>query len=92
MQSFCAVSLVTSTLLEFASLLLLNRFGLNVLPSGPIPLVFSILYQYFRLVPEAYHFRILGVTLSDKFWVYGTALQVRLHFYQRMGFMSEIHA
>ena len=50
----------------------------NNIPAGPSAIVFSTLYQYFRLVPEAYHFRIFGVTLSDKFWVYGTALQVRL--------------
>lgn len=64
----------------------------NYVPAGPTAVVFSILYQYFRLVPEAYHFRILGVTLSDKFWVYGTAMQVRINFYQRIGFISESYA
>ena len=60
----------------------------NSVPAGPTAIISSILYQYFRLVPEAYHFRIFGITFSDKFWVYGIAFQVstaclwpvRIHF------------
>ena len=72
------MSTLISTKLEFGALLLFNRFGLNVLPSGPIPLVFSILYQFSRLVPRAYSFRVFGVTVSNKVFMYLLAFQVSL--------------
>ncbi|KAL5527445.1 hypothetical protein ACEPAG_6236 [Sanghuangporus baumii] len=75
-SGFCLTSLLTSTILEFGSLLVFNHFGLNVLPSGPITLVFSILYQFSRLIPRAYTFRILGVTLTNKIFTYILALQL----------------
>lgn len=76
MQAFCFSSTLTSTILEFGSLLIFNRFGLNVLPSGPYTLIFSILYQFSRLVPQAYSFRIFGVTVTNKVFMYILALQV----------------
>ncbi|KAL5508196.1 hypothetical protein ACEPAH_5815 [Sanghuangporus vaninii] len=75
---FCLTSLLTSTILEFGSLLVFNHFGLNVLPSGPLTLVFSILYQFSRLIPRAYTFRIFGVTLTNKIFAYILALQLAI--------------
>lgn len=75
-QSFAIVSTLMSTILEFSSLILLNRFGLNHIPPGPTALVFSILYQWYRLVPSAYHFRIFGVSLTNKSFMYILASQV----------------
>ncbi|TDL29394.1 hypothetical protein BD410DRAFT_811047 [Rickenella mellea] len=76
--SFAVVTVLTSILLEFSALLLFGRLGLNFLPSGPTSLVFSILYQYYRLVPPAYSFKILGVTLTNKVFIYIVALQLSI--------------
>lgn len=38
--------------------------------------MFTVVYQYHRLVPRAYEFKIFGITFSDKIWVYATATQV----------------
>lgn len=80
-QSFLLIALglnTTATMLTQLLFQLVPILGTlsNHIPPGPTALVFSILYQFFRLVPEAYKFRIFGVTMSDKFWVYGTASQV----------------
>lgn len=48
----------------------------NAIPSGPIAILFAIIHQYIRLVPEAYHFKIFGLGMSDKIWVYALAVQV----------------
>jgi hypothetical protein len=65
-------------LLNFTSLLLLHRLGMNYIPSGPTPILFSILYQYHRIVPSAYTFRIFGVRVTNKAFTYLMALPVRL--------------
>ena len=85
-QSFAFVSILTSTILEFGALLAFNRSGLNVIPSGPLALVFSIIYQYYRLVPHAYSFKIFGVTLTDKAFTYFLGLQVRIFDHQHVIF------
>lgn len=56
--------------------MLFHRIGFNYISSGPLPLVFSILYQYSRVVPSVYNFRIFGVSLSNKSFIYLLALQV----------------
>jgi hypothetical protein len=40
--------------------------------------VFSILFQFYSLVPSAYHFKVFGVTVSNKVFTSILALQVRL--------------
>ncbi|KAJ3835041.1 hypothetical protein F5878DRAFT_664230 [Lentinula raphanica] len=74
--SFLVVSTLLSTLLEFISLLLFHRIGLNHLSSGPLTLVFSILYQYSRIIPPIYEFRVFGVSFSNKTFIYVLALQL----------------
>ncbi|KAI5123411.1 hypothetical protein M0805_006117 [Coniferiporia weirii] len=76
--SFSVASLLTSTVFELGALLLFNKLGLNVLPSGPVTLVFSILYQFSRLVPHSYTFRIFGVTVTNKVFMYIIALQLAI--------------
>jgi len=71
-QSFLAVSTLVVTVLELLSLLALHQFGftLNAIPSGPVGLAFSLVYQFFRLVPTTYHFRVLGVAFSNKVFLF----------------------
>ncbi|KAH0840172.1 hypothetical protein J3R83DRAFT_1156 [Lanmaoa asiatica] len=73
-----------STIFEFSSLILLHRVGINHIPPGPTAVVFSILYQWYRLVPPAYHFRIFGVPLSNKSFTYILASQGRCRDHWRL--------
>ena len=75
-QSFITVSTLVATISVFAALLLLNGFGLNTIPASPTALVFSILYQFSRMVPSIYHFRIFGVVCNNKSFTYLLAAQV----------------
>ncbi|KDQ64190.1 hypothetical protein JAAARDRAFT_218868 [Jaapia argillacea MUCL 33604] len=76
--SFALVSILLSTILEFLALLLFSGVGLNYIHSGPTTLVFSILYQYSRLIPSAYLFRVFGVPLSNKVFYYILAFQIAI--------------
>ena len=74
------MSTLLVTVLELLSLLVLHQFGssFSVIPSGPLGLVFSLLYQFFSLVPATYHFRVFGITFSNKSFAYALALQVNV--------------
>ena len=82
-QSFLLIVLGLNTIITMVAMLTLQIIPTlgtlsNQIPAGPTAVIFSIVYQYFRLVPEAYKFRVFGVTFSDKIWVYATASQVSL--------------
>ena len=70
------MSLVVSTLLELLSVLLFHRVGINHIAMGPSTLLFSMLYQYYRIVPQVYTYRIFGLPLNNKSVLYFLALQV----------------
>jgi membrane associated rhomboid family serine protease len=74
--SFAAITILLGTIVEFVSLILFHRFGLNHIAMGPSVLIFGIVYQYSRIVPAAYSFRIFGVPLSNKNVPYLLALQL----------------
>ncbi|TFY78708.1 hypothetical protein EWM64_g5305 [Hericium alpestre] len=76
--SFAVLSTLVATLLEFGALLALHRCGFNYIPAGPTALAFNLLYQYSKLVPKAYHFRIFGIPLHDKIFVYILAFQLAI--------------
>ncbi|KAJ6460730.1 hypothetical protein C8R47DRAFT_1180555 [Mycena vitilis] len=76
--SFAVITTLLATLLEFISLVVFHRAGLNFIPSGPATLIFSIMYQYSRIVPSAYSFRIFGLPLTNKSFTYAFALQLAI--------------
>jgi len=76
--SFALVSTLLSTILEFLSLILFHRVGLNYITSGPSTLIFNLLYQYSRIVPSVYNFRVFGVPLNNKSFSYILALQLAI--------------
>lgn len=43
-------------------------------------ILFAMLYQYHRIIPVTYKFKIFGVTLSDKMYIYVIATHVRTGF------------
>jgi len=78
--SFLVVSALLVTVLELLSLLVLHHFGssFNVIPSGPVGLAFSLVYQYFSVMPATYRFRVFGVAFSNKSFLYALASQLAL--------------
>ncbi|ORZ00393.1 hypothetical protein BCR43DRAFT_139697 [Syncephalastrum racemosum] len=74
--AFVFLSLVMSTLLELGALVSGARLGLRSIPGGPYALLFSMMYQYHRLIPVTYRFRIFGFTMSSKMFTYALALQI----------------
>jgi hypothetical protein len=75
-QSFAVLSTVWAVAFEFIALIILHRVGFNYIPAGPNALLFSIVYQYSRIIPAAYNFRVFGVALNSKTFNYVLALQV----------------
>lgn len=72
---------------------------LNYIPPGPTAIMFSVVYQYSRLVPSVYELKIFGVAMTDKVWVYATAIQVSVTLYIcnvivgcSISFYSSLHA
>ncbi|KAG7097413.1 hypothetical protein E1B28_004760 [Marasmius oreades] len=76
--SFVLVSTTLSTFLELVTLFLFRKFGLAQLPAGPSALIYSLLYQYARIIPTVYDFRVFGIPLSNKIFTYILALQMSL--------------
>ncbi|KAF9462055.1 hypothetical protein BDZ94DRAFT_1166697 [Collybia nuda] len=76
--SFAAVATLLATILELSALMLFHRTGLNHFAMGPVALIFSILYQYSRIVPSAYNYRIFGVPLNNKSLIYLLSLQMAI--------------
>ncbi|KAF9579610.1 hypothetical protein BGW38_004064 [Lunasporangiospora selenospora] len=74
--SFLFVSGVICTLLNIAVLVTGSTIGLNVLPAGPYGIIFSALYQFYRLVPMIYEFKVFGVAFSNKVYMYLIGLQL----------------
>ncbi|ODQ53501.1 hypothetical protein SAICODRAFT_30177 [Saitoella complicata NRRL Y-17804] len=73
---------LTSLLGPLLLLLLRPIFGLNYLPPGPTPLLFSLLAHYASLIPPTYSFHLeplpRALTVTDKIFVWGLAAQVAL--------------
>ena len=79
-KSFLVASILVSTTLEALSLFIFHPIlGLNHVPAGPFSLLFSIIYQYSRIVPSTYAFRIFGVPMDNNIFLYFLSLQVNVH-------------
>ncbi|KAK4509848.1 uncharacterized protein ATC70_007152 [Mucor velutinosus] len=72
------ISFVASTLLQTSVLAVSSRYGFKSIASGPYAILFSILYQYQKIIPASYQVSMLGATLSDKIYVYAAAAQFLL--------------
>ncbi|KAF9977619.1 hypothetical protein BGZ73_005473 [Actinomortierella ambigua] len=53
-----------------------HAIGLNVIPAGPFGVLFAALYQYFSVIPATYEFKVFGIVLTDKIYMYILALQL----------------
>ncbi|KAG0187667.1 hypothetical protein DFQ28_005979 [Apophysomyces sp. BC1034] len=87
--AFVFLALLISTFLEVGVLVSGARLGLRSIPGGPYALIFAMLYQYHRIIPITYRFRIFGMTLNDKMFVYILALQIFLSQSSDIGNMKQ---
>ncbi|WVQ71502.1 hypothetical protein IAR50_001040 [Cryptococcus sp. DSM 104548] len=76
--SFILVSCVLSTLLACATIIVLHPFGIRSVPGGPYGIIFSLLWQYYRIVPSLYQFNLFGLIMSQKIFTAILALQLVL--------------
>ncbi|KAI8645530.1 hypothetical protein BD408DRAFT_411585 [Parasitella parasitica] len=74
--AFLFISVVISTSLELGALAVGAQLGLKSIPGGPYALIFSALYQYYRVIPVTYQFRVFGLVMSNKLFLYVLAFQV----------------
>ncbi|KAI9314387.1 hypothetical protein BX666DRAFT_1966128 [Dichotomocladium elegans] len=76
--AFVFVTLWVVTFLEIGALVSGAKLGFRRVPGGPYAIIFSILYQYYRIIPATLRFRVFGVTFTDKAFIYALALQMML--------------
>ncbi|KAG4034952.1 hypothetical protein MFRU_002g03010 [Monilinia fructicola] len=86
--SFCFTSIISPILLVL--LRPLSLYAINYLPAGPTALIFAILAQYHAVIPHQYKYKVaatsapmtednfVGVTFSDKSYIYLLAIQLGL--------------
>ncbi|KAG9070750.1 hypothetical protein KI688_008290 [Linnemannia hyalina] len=55
-----------------------SPLGLNVLPAGPYGVLFAALYQFYRVIPTMYEFKVFGIAFTDKVFMYALATQLIL--------------
>ncbi|CAO3657262.1 unnamed protein product [Mucor hiemalis] len=73
--AFVFISFVASTLLQTGALI--TGSGLiKSISTGPYAILFSMIYQFQKIVPASYQVSMLGGSLSDKTYVYLAALQL----------------
>lgn len=74
--AFLFMTFIFSTILELVALIAGEKIGLKSIPGGPYALMFSALYQYHRIIPVTYRFRIFGLVMTDKLFLYVLASQL----------------
>ncbi|ODO11430.1 hypothetical protein I350_00210 [Cryptococcus amylolentus CBS 6273] len=77
-KSFILVSSAVSTLLAYATIIILHPFGIRSVPGGPYGIIFSLLWQYYRIVPSLYQFNLFGIMMSQKIFTAIFALQASI--------------
>ncbi|KAH8835176.1 hypothetical protein DL96DRAFT_1573183 [Flagelloscypha sp. PMI_526] len=77
-SSFILLVTLLATILEFLILLGFSGLGFNHIPSGPSPLIFSILYQHTRITPPVYTWKLFGLSLSNDSFHHFLALQLAI--------------
>ncbi|KAI9476445.1 MAG: hypothetical protein EXX96DRAFT_577200 [Benjaminiella poitrasii] len=68
------ISFVVSTILQTGALVM----GSRSIATGPYAILFSILYQFQKIIPPSYQVKMLGTTMSDKTYTYFAAAQLLL--------------
>ncbi|KAM0749836.1 hypothetical protein T439DRAFT_302814 [Meredithblackwellia eburnea MCA 4105] len=74
--SFLVVVMGMSTVMETVALLMGQRIGFTKIPAGPFAIVFAILYQFSRLIPSSFYWKVFGVEVTDNIGHYFVASQL----------------
>ncbi|KAI8076884.1 uncharacterized protein BX664DRAFT_344168 [Halteromyces radiatus] len=74
--AFVFVTICLATLLEIGALVTGIKLGFRYVPGGPYALLFAMLYQYHRMVPGLYRFRIFNITFNNKIFLYMLCFQI----------------
>ncbi|CAO3589256.1 unnamed protein product [Absidia cylindrospora] len=74
--AFVFVTISLATLLEIGALVTGIKLGFRYVPGGPYALLFAMLYQYHRMVPSLYQFRLFNITLNNKSFLYMLSFQI----------------
>ncbi|MCL7021983.1 hypothetical protein MKW94_012137 [Papaver nudicaule] len=80
---FILFSVIVSSLFEVLALTLLKDPTLNILTSGPYGLIFSSFVPFYFDIPVSTRFRIFGVSISDKSFIYLAGLQLLFSSWKR---------
>ncbi|RGB23841.1 hypothetical protein C1646_633384, partial [Rhizophagus diaphanus] len=64
--AFFFVSSALSTILEVGTLAIGRQFHLKFIPAGPYGFIFAALYQYYRMIPYTYQYRVFGINISNR--------------------------
>ncbi|CAB4493650.1 hypothetical protein RhiirA5_357372 [Rhizophagus irregularis] len=64
--AFFFVSSALSTILEVGTLAICRQFHLKFIPAGPYGFIFAALYQYYRMIPYTYQYRVFGINISNR--------------------------
>ncbi|CAB5381329.1 unnamed protein product [Rhizophagus irregularis] len=65
-SAFFFVSSALSTILEVGTLAIGRQFHLKFIPAGPYGFIFAALYQYYRMIPYTYQYRVFGINISNR--------------------------
>ncbi|XP_026427476.1 rhomboid-like protein 20 [Papaver somniferum] len=80
---FILFSVIVSSVFEVLALTLLKDATLNILTSGPYGLIFSSFVPFYFDIPVSTRFRIFGVSISDKSFIYLACLQLLFSSWKR---------
>ncbi|XP_026417939.1 rhomboid-like protein 20 [Papaver somniferum] len=80
---FILFSVIVSSVFEVLALTLLKDPTLNILTSGPYGLIFSSFVPFYFDIPVSTRFRIFGVSISDKSFIYLAGLQLLFSSWKR---------
>ncbi|KAI3881632.1 hypothetical protein MKX03_024953 [Papaver bracteatum] len=80
---FILFSVIVSSVFEVLALTLLKDPTLSILTSGPYGLIFSSFVPFYFDIPVSTRFRIFGVSISDKSFIYLAGLQLLFSSWKR---------
>ncbi|KAI3993984.1 hypothetical protein MKX01_002997 [Papaver californicum] len=80
---FILFSVIVSSVFEVLAFTLLKDPTLNILTSGPYGLIFSSFVPFYFDIPVSTRFRIFGVSISDKSFIYLAGLQLLFSSWKR---------
>ncbi|KAL3715690.1 hypothetical protein ACJRO7_007430 [Eucalyptus globulus] len=80
---FSLFSTIVSMVLQVLTLAVVNVPSSNLVSSGPYAVIFALFVPFFFDIPVSTRFRVLGISFSDKSFIYLAGLQLLLSSWKR---------